>query len=132
MAVSTAEPLMMACISFDMGAAIAGRTTGASAKPTIARTAKMRPKADRSLILQGYHNLAPLSTYEAAAGVRHHIALSIVGIDRSDNGYFRAKIAQDRMRLNNWSIAASFGSSPATAAIQRAMISVKLRRQKNS
>ena len=27
---------------------------------------------------------------EAAAGVRHHVALSIVGIDRSDNGYFRA------------------------------------------
>src|SRR6187431_3575905 len=25
---------------------------------------------------------------EAAAGVRHHVALSIVGIDRSDNGYF--------------------------------------------
>jgi uncharacterized protein YbjT (DUF2867 family) len=32
---------------------------------------------------------------EAAAGVRHHVALSIVGIDRSDNGYFRAKIAQE-------------------------------------
>ena len=25
---------------------------------------------------------------EAAASVRHHIALSIVGTDRSDNGYF--------------------------------------------
>jgi uncharacterized protein YbjT (DUF2867 family) len=25
---------------------------------------------------------------ETAAGVRHHVALSIVGIDRSDNGYF--------------------------------------------
>ena len=25
---------------------------------------------------------------EAAAGVRHHVALSIVGTDRSDNGYF--------------------------------------------
>src|SRR5262245_44980968 len=32
---------------------------------------------------------------EAAAGVRHHVALSIVGTDRSpDNGYFRAKVAQ--------------------------------------
>src|SRR5262249_41649388 len=29
---------------------------------------------------------------EAAAGVRHHVALSIVGTDRSDNGYFRAKV----------------------------------------
>src|SRR5438270_2408135 len=29
---------------------------------------------------------------ETAAGVRHHVALSIVGTDRSDNGYFRAKV----------------------------------------
>jgi uncharacterized protein YbjT (DUF2867 family) len=34
---------------------------------------------------------------EAAAGVRHHVALSIVGIDRTDNGYFRAKIAQEKL-----------------------------------
>jgi len=35
---------------------------------------------------------------EAAAGVRHHVALSIVGIERSpDNGYFRAKVAQEKL-----------------------------------
>src|SRR5262245_15591399 len=34
---------------------------------------------------------------EAAAGVQHHVALSIVGIDRSDNGYFRAKVAQENL-----------------------------------
>ena len=34
---------------------------------------------------------------EAAVGVRHHVALSIVGIDRSDNGYFRAKVAQEKL-----------------------------------
>src|SRR6201993_2607438 len=34
---------------------------------------------------------------EAAAGVRHHAALSIVGIDRTDNGYFRAKGAQEKL-----------------------------------
>jgi uncharacterized protein YbjT (DUF2867 family) len=34
---------------------------------------------------------------EAAVGVRHHVALSIVGIDRSDNGYFRAKIVQEKL-----------------------------------
>jgi len=35
---------------------------------------------------------------EAAAGsIRHHLALSIVGIDRSDNGYFRAKVAQEKL-----------------------------------
>jgi uncharacterized protein YbjT (DUF2867 family) len=34
---------------------------------------------------------------EAAAGVRHHVALSIVGIDRTDNSYFRAKVAQEKL-----------------------------------
>src|SRR3954453_20724726 len=35
---------------------------------------------------------------EAAACVRHHVALSIVGTDRTpDNGYFRAKVAQERL-----------------------------------
>ena len=34
---------------------------------------------------------------EAAAGIRHHVALSIVGTDRTpDNGYFRAKVAQEK------------------------------------
>src|SRR5262245_36661025 len=34
---------------------------------------------------------------EAAADVRHHVALSIVGTDRTDNGYFRAKVAQEKL-----------------------------------
>ena len=35
---------------------------------------------------------------ERAAGVRHHVALSIVGTDRTpDNGYFRAKVAQEKL-----------------------------------
>ena len=35
---------------------------------------------------------------EAAAGVTHHVALSIVGIERlPDNGYFRAKVAQEQL-----------------------------------
>jgi len=38
---------------------------------------------------------------EAAVGVRHHVALSIVGIDRSDNGYFRAKIAQEKLIVSS-------------------------------
>jgi uncharacterized protein YbjT (DUF2867 family) len=33
---------------------------------------------------------------ESAAGIRHHVALCIVGIDRFDNGYFRAKVAQEK------------------------------------
>src|SRR5216110_1922531 len=39
-----------------------------------------------------------LLTYERAAGVRHHVALSVVGTDRlSESGYFRAKIAQEKL-----------------------------------
>ena len=35
---------------------------------------------------------------EAAAGVRHHVALSVVGTDRmSESGYMRAKIAQEKL-----------------------------------
>src|ERR1700747_711603 len=39
-----------------------------------------------------------LLTNEAAAGVRHHVALSVVGTDRMlTSGYFRAKIAQEKL-----------------------------------
>ena len=39
-----------------------------------------------------------LLTYEAAAGVGHHVALSIVGCERlPDSGYMRAKVAQEKL-----------------------------------
>jgi uncharacterized protein YbjT (DUF2867 family) len=39
-----------------------------------------------------------LLTHEATAGVKHHVALSVVGTDRlSESGYFRAKIAQEKL-----------------------------------
>ena len=39
-----------------------------------------------------------LLTQETTAGVRHHVALSVVGTDRlSESGYFRAKIAQEKL-----------------------------------
>src|SRR5262245_47572989 len=42
----------------------------------------------------GRHLLAA----EAPAGVRHHLAVSIVGTDRTpENGYFRAKVAQEKL-----------------------------------
>ncbi len=35
---------------------------------------------------------------EAAAGVRHHVVLSVVGTDRvPDQGYYRAKVAQEKL-----------------------------------
>lgn len=49
-----------------------------------------------------------LLTHEAAAGVGHHVALSVVGTDRlSESGYFRAKIAQEKLIKGSsipWSI----------------------------
>jgi uncharacterized protein YbjT (DUF2867 family) len=39
-----------------------------------------------------------LLKYGAAAGVKHHVALSVVGTDLlSESGYFRAKIAQEKL-----------------------------------
>lgn len=41
-----------------------------------------------------------LLTYGAAAGVRHHVALSVVGTDRlakTEQGYFRAKFEQEKL-----------------------------------
>ncbi|WBB67695.1 SDR family oxidoreductase [Micromonospora sp. WMMD812] len=39
---------------------------------------------------------------EAAAGVGHHVALSVVGTERlPDSGYFRAKIAQEKLIENS-------------------------------
>src|SRR6266850_4064985 len=41
---------------------------------------------------------------EAAAGLHHHVALSVVGTDRlSESGYMRAKIAQEKL-IEQWSI----------------------------
>jgi len=56
------------------------------------------PSFDDSAVLKFFEssgrNLFPAET---AAGVRHHVALSIVAIDRTDNGYFRAKVAQEKL-----------------------------------
>jgi len=47
-----------------------------------------------------YASTLNLLTYGAAAGVRHHVALSVVGTDRlarAEGGYFLAKAAQERL-----------------------------------
>jgi uncharacterized protein YbjT (DUF2867 family) len=47
-----------------------------------------------------YASTLNLLSYGAAAGVRHHVALSIVGTDRlarTEGGYFAAKAAQERL-----------------------------------
>jgi uncharacterized protein YbjT (DUF2867 family) len=43
-----------------------------------------------------------LLKYEAAAGVGHHVALSVVGTERLlESGYFRAKLAQENLIKNS-------------------------------
>jgi uncharacterized protein YbjT (DUF2867 family) len=43
-----------------------------------------------------------LLKYSAAAGVKHFVALSVVGTERlSESGYFRAKIAQEKLIKNS-------------------------------
>jgi uncharacterized protein YbjT (DUF2867 family) len=57
------------------------------------------PSFDDKAVLEFFQTSGRnLHAAEAAAGVRHHVALSIVGTDRTpDNGYFRAKVAQEKL-----------------------------------
>jgi uncharacterized protein YbjT (DUF2867 family) len=56
------------------------------------------PSFEDSAVLNFFQTSARnLFPAEAAAGVRHHVALSIVGADRMGNvGYMRAKVAQEK------------------------------------
>lgn len=50
---------------------------------------------------------ANLLTAEVDAGVRHHVALSIVGAARATSGYYAGKAAQERMLMSSdapWSV----------------------------
>src|SRR5690349_11342709 len=57
------------------------------------------PSWDDAAVLKFFEtSTRNLLTYETAAGVRHHVALSVVGTDRlSESGYFRGKIAQEKL-----------------------------------
>ncbi len=51
-----------------------------------------------------YASTLNLLTYGAAAGVGHHVALSVVGTDRlarAEGGYFQAKAAQERLIVDS-------------------------------
>lgn len=57
------------------------------------------PSFEAQAVLQFFRtSTTNLLAAEATAGVRHHVALSVVGADRlADNGYMRAKIAQEAL-----------------------------------
>ena len=67
---------------------------GAQVVVDLANSPSFEDKAVLEFFETSEHHLLPA---EAAAGVGHHVALSIVGTDRSDNGYFRAKVAQENL-----------------------------------
>ena len=57
------------------------------------------PSFEARAVLQFFRtSTTNLLAAEASAGVRHHVALSVVGADRlADNGYMRAKVAQEAL-----------------------------------
>jgi uncharacterized protein YbjT (DUF2867 family) len=57
------------------------------------------PSLDAKAVLEFFETSGRnLLAAEAAAGVQHHVALSIVGTDRvPDQGYYRAKLAQEKL-----------------------------------
>jgi uncharacterized protein YbjT (DUF2867 family) len=76
------------------GEGVREAVAGAEVVVDLANSPSFEDKAVLEFFETAGRNLLPA---EAAAGVRHHVALSIVGIDRSDNGYFRGKVAQEKL-----------------------------------
>jgi uncharacterized protein YbjT (DUF2867 family) len=71
---------------------------GAQVVIDLANSPSFEDKAVLEFFEASGRNLHPA---EIAAGVRHHVALSIVAIDRTDNGYFRAKVAQEKLIVSS-------------------------------
>jgi uncharacterized protein YbjT (DUF2867 family) len=76
------------------GEGLKAALAGAQVTVDLANSPSFEDKAVLAFFETSERNLLPA---ESAAGVRHHVALSIVGTDRSDNGYFRAKVAQEKL-----------------------------------
>lgn len=75
------------------GEGLAAALAGADVVVDVANAPSWEPAAVLEFFEQSSKNLV---TAEAAAGVKHHVALSIVGTDRSpDIAYFLAKLAQE-------------------------------------
>jgi len=76
------------------GEGVKEAVAGAQVVIDLANSPSFEDKAVLEFFETAERNLLPA---EAAAGVRQRVALSIVGTDRSDNGYFRAKVAQEKL-----------------------------------
>jgi uncharacterized protein YbjT (DUF2867 family) len=77
------------------GEGLAGVLTGASVVVDVSNSPNFEAKAVMKFFETSTRNLL---SAEAAAGVGHHVALSIVGLERSpDSTYFPAKLAQEKL-----------------------------------
>lgn len=75
------------------GEGLSGALAGANVVIDLANSPSFAPADVLSFFKQSTANLI---NAEKAAGVRHHVALSIVGMERSpENGYFPGKLAQE-------------------------------------
>lgn len=77
------------------GAGLAQAMAGAQVVVDVTNSPSFEPKAVMDFFVTSGRNLAAA---EKAAGVKHHVALSIVGTDRPPgNAYFHAKAAQEKI-----------------------------------
>jgi uncharacterized protein YbjT (DUF2867 family) len=77
------------------GEGLAEVLTGASVVVDVSNS----PSFERAAVLEFFEtSTGNLLAAEAAAGVGHHVAVSVVGTERMpENGYFAAKIAQEQL-----------------------------------
>lgn len=77
------------------GEGLAEALAGAQVVVDVANSPSFEDKAVLEFFETSGRNLLAA---EAAAGVKHHVALSVVGTDRlAESGYFRGKIAQEKL-----------------------------------
>src|SRR5438874_7882337 len=77
------------------GEGVAAAMDGASVVVDVSNSPSFEYRAALDFFQTSTRNL---QAQEKAAGVGHHVALSVVGTDRlTESGYFRAKIAQEKM-----------------------------------
>jgi uncharacterized protein YbjT (DUF2867 family) len=77
------------------GEGLAAALQGAQVVVDVANSPSFEDKAVMAFFETSGRNLLAA---EAAAGVKHHVALSVVGTERlQDSGYFRAKLAQEKL-----------------------------------
>jgi uncharacterized protein YbjT (DUF2867 family) len=77
------------------GEGLAGALKGASVVIDVSNSPSWEDSAVMKFFETSTRNLL---SYEAAAGIGHHVALSVVGTDQlTESGYFRAKVAQEKL-----------------------------------